>query len=215
MWANCRLYNQDESDIVQLANHLARRFLAAWQACSLPVALAAAAPQPQPSVNLPGQPQLQASQPAAHGSVQRSSRRSLQAAQMPHMQTVANGRRAQPAALSASKHGHAEQNVPGGRQRGERLQHLASAAASKANGTRHNGLDSLPAHGDVKAPVADGVSTDKVRSVERRPSLKIMLRTAGADKVLGSELHNKQLPFRKLTVKLRASSADVRNLNPP
>ena len=213
VWANCRLYNQDESDISQLANDLARQFLAAWQDCGLPVVPMAAAPQLQPAASPAAKPELPAAQLAADGGTQRSFRRGQSAEHVPQEPTV-DAPGAQPAAPTARNNGHAQHKGPGGKRKSVRRQAPAPVAASSANGVGQPGVSALPLQKHVEAPVMYGVSTDKAGSVQRRPSLKVMLRPAGVSNMTGTGSQKQVQPYKKLTVKLRASSADVRKLNP-
>ena len=218
MWANCRLYNQDESDIVQLANDLARRLLAAWQDRGLPVAPNAAAPQPQPLSSPPAKLPLAAGQPAAKGGTQRIFRTGQQADPTAQDETMSNGRQAQPEAQPAPVNGHAQHAGPRAAARSsKRSKQPASVGASIANGEVHQGLSKSNAHDIAKTlsgPSPAPVSADTLQNGAQRPSLKITLRTASAVKSI-IPAPQKQVPAqRKLTVKLRASSADTRNNQP-
>lgn len=216
VWANCRLYNQDESDIVQLANDLARQFLAAWQDRGLPVVPAAAASQPQPPSSPPAKRQLPAAQLAADGGVQRGLRRGQQADLMPRSQTAPSGHQAQPGAQPVAVNGCAKHNRHHATARSrKRSKHVASASASSASGEDHHGLSSSHAEDDAKPLSRHGVSsaplsTDGLQDVVQRPSIKITLRTASAVKSIVPVPQKQDPPHRKLTVKLRASSADNR-----
>ena len=50
VWENCRLYNDSSSEIVQIANGLEAKFIAAWAKAGLPTA---AKPSPLPTVQHP------------------------------------------------------------------------------------------------------------------------------------------------------------------
>ena len=219
VWANCRLYNQDESDIVQLANDLARQFLAAWQSRGLPVAPTAAAPLPRPPSGPLAKPQLPAVQLTANGGALRASHRGRQAALMPQSQPISNGHQVQPAGQFAVVNGHAEHRGPHAAARSsKRSKQLASAGASIANGDSHQDPSKSHAHNDAKllseagaiSPSSAPVSAEGLPDAQRRPSIKITLRTASAVKSIVPVPQEQEPSRRNVTVKLRASSANNR-----
>ena len=214
VWANCRLYNQDESEIVQLANDLAARFLAAWQQQGLPVVqLPATAPQLRPLANPPIQPRMVARITPSNG-VQRLSRH-RQGKPAAEVKPAANGQRDQLTSLLGPANGHTQLSGPGAMRRDTRSRQQGPAVASTENGMDHRHLGADQEREVVNAPVSDTVSpssatvsTDGLQSVQRKPSLKITLRPAGVVKHSVPAAQAPEPSLKKLTVKLRASSAD-------
>ena len=227
MWANCRLYNQDGSDIVLTADELARRFLAAWQARGMPVTA------PQPALQ-----QLMAPQTAPHAPVTTSQtappepESAPQTAAHPPTNRKLMAHRAPPPA-----NGHAEQPAANGqaKQRPSRRQaepvrgmELATGAAAKlrtANGhVSGRGaadgdlkLPSLPGTSPAAGPAAD-VDGGLQKKARCRPGLKIMLRrSSAADSIqpAAKQAQVSEAPRGRLTVKLRTSSAGVSKQEPP
>ena len=218
MWANCRLYNQDGSDIVQTADDLARRFLAAWQKRGLPVTA------PRPASQHPAAPDTGAHPPSTAMSraapdllpvdtaLQRAPLSSRPKVLMP--QPVASSQVEWPAA-----NGHAQQRLSRHRSRpAGRSNSALCAADNKSHAENDHAPDRAEADGTLEPPPLTAISSAAQpaagKEAQRRPSLKITLghRSASATAVPAAK---QETQHGRLTVKLRTASAGFSKPEPP